>query len=39
MPSKPIPLLTLAKQHKTLSRELKRAISSVLDSGVFVMGP
>lgn len=39
MPSKPIPLLTLAKQHKALSRELKRAISSVLDSGVFVMGP
>jgi dTDP-4-amino-4,6-dideoxygalactose transaminase len=35
----PIPLMSLAKQHKALSRELKRAVGEVLDSGVFIMGP
>jgi dTDP-4-amino-4,6-dideoxygalactose transaminase len=35
----PVPLLSLAKQHKALARELKAAVGRVLDSGVFVMGP
>jgi len=39
MTAKTIPLLTLAKQHKKLSRELKKALGEVLDSGVFIMGP
>lgn len=35
----PIPLLSLAKQHKKLARELKKAVGAVLDSGAFIMGP
>jgi dTDP-4-amino-4,6-dideoxygalactose transaminase len=35
----PIPLLSLAKQHKALGREMKKAAARVLDSGVFIMGP
>jgi dTDP-4-amino-4,6-dideoxygalactose transaminase len=38
-PLAPIPLLSLAKQHKALARELKKAVGAVLDSGVFIMGP
>jgi dTDP-4-amino-4,6-dideoxygalactose transaminase len=34
-----IPLLSLAKQHKALSKDLKKAVGAVLDSGVFIMGP
>ncbi len=39
MPVQSIPLLTLAKQHKKLSRELKKAVGDVIDSGVYIMGP
>ncbi len=34
-----IPLLSLKKQHERLSTELHQALSRVLDSGVYILGP
>lgn len=36
---KPIPLLSLKKQHAKIGRELRRALTQALDSGAFILGP